>query len=260
MSNGTRNTASLRDVREYAQKRGMSLVEAEMALLDEGVAPLRYLGTVNFLGCEGQKKLLASKALVLGLGGLGGTLCELLARLGVGRLVLIDSDKFDEVNLNRQLLCRESDIGRYKADCARERVLSVNSALDVQSCVLRANEGNIGPLLDGCDIALDALDNGETRIMLEEACCKRGIPLIHGALGNASFQISTITDGKRLLHNLYARSAEAATGTPVPSVVACAALQVAEVIKVLTGIGKALENELLYCDWLNNAYETISFV
>ena len=83
------------------------------------------------MGIDGQARLLSSTAAVVGAGGLGGLIIELLARFGVGRLILIDGDTFTEDNLNRQLLCREGDLGRKKIERAVERVREVNSAVEV---------------------------------------------------------------------------------------------------------------------------------
>jgi len=257
MDHSENKTVSLQDVREYAGKRDISIREAEMMLLDEGVTPLRYLHNVSFWGREAQIKLLASRVFVLGLGGLGGALCEILARLGVGRLVLVDSDQFDESNLNRQLLCRECDLGKDKAAQARERVLNINSAIDVEIHVLHADANSIEPLLAGCSLALDALDNVESRVMLEKACLNMGVPLIHGALGNTSFQVSTIKR-RPLLQNLYANAETTIMGNLVPTIFMCAAFEAAEAVKVLTGLGDVLESELLLGDWLHNTYDKLT--
>ena len=118
-------TVSLSVCREAASLSGLSVREAEIAALRGGLCPARYERTIGTFGLEGQARLLESCAAVAGCGGLGGWITEILARAGVGRLILIDGDVFDENNLNRQLYATEENIGEPKAAAAAERELQI---------------------------------------------------------------------------------------------------------------------------------------
>jgi FlaA1/EpsC-like NDP-sugar epimerase len=113
---------SIADVREIAQLSGANIREVEIAALKSGIIPLRYHRNMGTTGAEGQVKLLESRVVVVGAGGLGGHVIELLARNGIGAIVIVDGDRFSEVNLNRQLLMREDTIGKLKAEAGAERV------------------------------------------------------------------------------------------------------------------------------------------
>ena len=125
-------TVSLSVCREAASLSGLSVREAEIAALRGGLCPARYERTIGTFGLEGQARLLESSAAVAGCGGLGGWITEILARAGVGRLILIDGDVFDENNLNRQLYATEENIGEPKAAAAAERVRQVNSGVTAE--------------------------------------------------------------------------------------------------------------------------------
>src|SRR5512147_1622181 len=118
-------------VTELAREHSADGREVEAAALAAGVVPLRYSRNMRSLSCEDQTVLLGAAAAVVGLGGLGGTVVEILARLGVGRLAVIDGDRFEDSNLNRQLLSSVEDLGRSKADVARERIHRVNPSVKV---------------------------------------------------------------------------------------------------------------------------------
>ncbi|MEJ2745694.1 MAG: ThiF family adenylyltransferase, partial [bacterium] len=118
-------------VEAISSATGVGLREVEIAALEGGIVPLRYQRNVGSLGIEGQLKLRLARVAVVGAGGLGGTIIELLARVGIGALTVIDGDTFTEDNLNRQLLCTEEWVGRSKVEAARQRVSQVNSAVEV---------------------------------------------------------------------------------------------------------------------------------
>ena len=121
----------LPSVRLISAKTKATPLEIEIACLAHGVVPARYLRNIGSIGVEGQAKLLRSTVAVCGAGGLGGTMTELLARQGVGHLVLIDHDRFVENNLNRQIMATEEDLRKSKVKVAAERVKRINSAVIV---------------------------------------------------------------------------------------------------------------------------------
>src|SRR3954453_12607172 len=136
----------------------------------------RYARQMRFggIGVEGQRKLLASRALVVGCGALGSMIANTLARAGVGKLRLVDRDFLELNNLQRQVLYDEADVaaGLPKAIAAAEKLRQINSAIEIEPIVADVSPANILALADGCDIILDGTDNFETRFLLNEAAIK----------------------------------------------------------------------------------------
>jgi Dinucleotide-utilizing enzymes involved in molybdopterin and thiamine biosynthesis family 2 len=167
--------------RELAACAGLPAREVERWACENGIVPSRYERNIGTLGLDGQGRLLGSTAAVVGCGGLGGLLTDLLARAGVGRLVLVDGDTFTDHNLNRQLLCDESNLGQSKATAAARRVDAVNGAVETRVVEAFLEEANALQILSGCDLAVDALDSNGARRILRNACRELGIP--HGSTG-----------------------------------------------------------------------------
>ena len=152
---------------------------------------------------EAEQAVLAEKRVFLaGCGGLGGFLSEFLVRAGVGHVVAADCDSFEYSNRNRQLLSLESTLGQSKVLTAAARARDVNPAVDFRPVEARLDAENLPPLLTGCDLALDALDNVPVRLALEDACAEKGIPLVHGAVHGWAAQAAVVLPGSGLLHNL----------------------------------------------------------
>ncbi|MBC7326125.1 MAG: HesA/MoeB/ThiF family protein, partial [Moorella sp. (in: Bacteria)] len=213
----------------------------------------------------GQLKLLKSKVAVIGCGGLGGYVIEMLARMGVGRLVLVDGDEFDDNNLNRQLISTEANLHRPKAREAAGRVHEINSAVVTEVHVEFAGRHNIKDLLTGCDVAVDALDNVSSRFMLEAACRELGIPMVHGAIAGFAGQVTTVLPTDPGLAAIYGppesapdRGVEQELGNPAPTPAIVAAWEVEEVIKLILGIGAPLSRRLLYFDALEGQVQVIN--
>ena len=228
--------------------------ETEMALLEMGVLPRRYLRNYGTLGIEGQLALLRSSVAIIGLGGLGGYVVEGLARMGVGQLTLIDGDVFNDHNLNRQLLSSEENLGQTKASVARERVRRINRSIETSHHPCYATRENLPDLLAGVDLVVDALDRLPTRLMLQDVVNQLGLPLVHGAIAGGMGQVMTILPGDAGLRALYGdgpvpeHGAEAELGTPAASPMMVAAWQVHEAVKVLTGKGTLLRGRMLLMD------------
>jgi molybdopterin/thiamine biosynthesis adenylyltransferase len=250
---------SLESASLLAREAGLSLGEVERAALEAEVMPRRYLRNLGTLGWQGQLRLLDSGVAVFGLGGLGGMVLELLARMGVGRLVAVDGDRFSEDNLNRQLLSRSDNLGSAKAAAAAERVNAVNPAVELRALEAMADEESMQELAAGCAAAVDALDNIPSRLQLQEACRRLGIPMVHGAIAGFSGQVTTVFPGDPGLRLLYPqggdRGIERVTGNPAATPALVAALEVAEVVKLLTGLGEPLRNRLLFLDTETNTFE-----
>jgi molybdopterin/thiamine biosynthesis adenylyltransferase len=245
---------------EISRANGVSLREVEIAALEEGVVPARYLLNVDSLGIEGQVRLLRSCVGVCGLGGLGGFAVELLARLGVGRLILVDGDAFVEHNLNRQLLCTHDSLGTPKAEAAARRVRAVNPSVEVEVHRRFFSQGE-GRLFQGADLVVDALDNIPSRLALQEHCAVLGIPMVHGAIAGYTGQVMTVYPGDPGLFALYPtgieRGVEQETGNPPFTPALVASLQVAEVVKVLCGTGRPTRGGFLLVDLQENRFDFV---
>lgn len=216
---------------------------------------------------KGESEMLATKtAAIVGCGGLGGYLIEYLARIGVGTIMAADGDRFEESNLNRQLLSTSANSGESKAEAAARRVNLIDPELLAIALPVRVDAANGPDLFRGADILLDAVDGIESRFVLQQTAETLGIPLIHGAVAGWYGQVSTIFPGDRTLDMIYGKSG---SGRPAergieerlgnlsfgPAFIA--AIQAAEAVKVLTGKGRTLRGSLLVADLLEHDYEVL---
>lgn len=163
----------------------------------------RFERNIPTISEEEQKILKASRVAIIGLGGLGGYLCEMAVRLGIEKFVVCDGDVFDETNLNRQLLSSEGNIGMLKSEASKAWIESINPSAMVDIYCQPFNEKNAFEILDGCDIVLDALDNTKSRLLLEDECAKLNIPIVHGAIQGFTAQVGIALPGHNMLHKLY---------------------------------------------------------
>ena len=246
---------NIKEIKQIAKKFHYPSKEIEILALDEGILPSRYQKNYSSISLSEQIKLLRSKVAVIGCGGLGGNILELLARLGVGEIIVIDGDKFNESNLNRQILCTEENLKKSKVKEAAVRVRKINSSVKVKTHTLFINSKNIQEIIQGADLAIDALDNISTRFVLEKACQELEIPLVHGAVDGFNGQVSTIfpqDQGLELIYgslkklNRQKRISRLSVPAVTPALIA--SFQVQEVINILLQKGKPLRNELLFID------------
>ncbi len=149
---------------------------------DCGFGLERYRRQLGLWGLDGQEMLESSTVAVVGLGGLGGVVSLYLAGAGVGRLILVDGDVVEPHNLNRQLLYDEASVGLPKAVIAARRVREFNSCVEVVPVQERLTPDNVHRILGGVDLIVDALDNWEARLVLDEYARETGTPLVHGAV------------------------------------------------------------------------------
>lgn len=251
-------------VRGLSREKRLSLRAAEVMALEQGTVPQRYLRNIGTVGIEGQIRLLKSCAAVVGAGGLGGTIIELLARMGVGRLIIIDDDRFAEQNLNRQLMCTERDMGKFKAAVAARRVRRVNSAVSVKAVTERLTGENAARLLEGADVVLDALDNLPSRLALEKACRELKVPFVHGSIAGFCGQFMTVYPEDAGLEAIYGAMGnvpqtgiEVKVGNPATTPALIAALEVQEAVKVITGVGEPVRHRLVVVDLLSGSTHSI---
>lgn len=231
--------------------------------LEEEIWPLCYIRNRGSIGSREQMRLAQSRVAVVGAGGLGGYVIELLARVGIGFLVVIDSDGFDESNLNRQLLSDLESVGRNKADSAKQRVKAVNPAVSVAVHAVRMTDENALTLLEGCHAAVDGLDNLESRRLLHTTCRLLHIPMIHGTISGFEGRLMTLFPEDPLREDLFdadgEATAESVLGTPPVAPAVIGSLQAMEVIKVLLGRGQPFQGKMLWADLENGLLEPFSF-
>ena len=258
---------SLPDRDSIASALDLPKKTVEIAALEAGIIPQRYLRNLGTLEISGQLKLLKARALIIGAGGLGGAMAHLLARIGLGSLILADGDFFSEDNLNRQTFSLEQNLGQKKVQVVGSEILKINSAMDVETFAGFVRENELAGLLRGVDVAMDALDNMPTRFLLERVCKKEKVPLVHGAVAGFSGQVTTIFPedmGFKAFYgespNLPEKGIEVELGNLPGIVSAVASLQVQEAVKIITGLGRPLRNRLLFLDSLNGAAEIISLM
>ncbi len=197
-----------------------------------------------------QQALLAEKRVcIIGCGGLGGYLIEYLARLGVGYLTVVDGDKFDATNLNRQLLATEDLLGHSKAEEAARRISRVNSAVSVRPVGEFFTEANGRGILQGHDLAMDALDQVHARRLLGRLCEELGIPAVHGAIQGWNAQVSVCMPGSGRMEQLFPKDFLPASRASLPFTPPyCAAIQCAEALKLLCGETPSLAGHVLLSD------------
>ena len=219
-----------------------------------------FIKNLAILTPEEMDLLAEKKVLVAGCGGLGGSVIELLARSGIGHLVLVDADKFEASNMNRQILCTTDTLGKSKSETARDRVLSINPCADVQAHECFLDKDNAARLMNGCDIVIDALDSVPSRLDLEDACSVAGIPLVHGAVNGWSFQSGICPPGANILHLLYSGKVTGRPGGGIAmTVFTCASFEVSEAIKLLLNRPDTLFGKLVFFDLFLKESQILSF-
>jgi molybdopterin-synthase adenylyltransferase len=254
----------LSSVRFVSSKKRISPREIEISCLERNIIPIRYIRNIGTIGIEGQLKLLCSTVAVCGAGGLGGTIIELLARQGIGHLVIIDNDKFAENNLNRQIIATEGDLQKSKVKVAAARIKKINSAVTVTAVNKKIGSKNVKNLIKDAGVVIDGLDNLMTRQIVADACNKLKIPFVHGAIAGWCGQLITIFPGDKGFNALSGSSVkenacgiEAQTGNPAATPAVIAAWEVQEVIKIITGIGNPIRNRLIFLDFADGTFDEI---
>lgn len=220
------------------------------------------------VGMTGQKRLKNARVLVIGAGGLGSPALLYLAAAGVGTLGIVEFDEVDESNLQRQVIHGQSDIGRPKADSARDSIAEINPLVNVIVHNERLDNDNVREVFSGYDLIVDGTDNFATRYMVNDAAFFLGIPYVWGSIyrfdGQASVFAPTLLDDAPCYRCLYP---EPPPPGMVPSCaeggvlgVLCASIgsiQVNEAIKLLTGVGEPLVGKLMIYDALEMEYRKL---
>jgi len=208
---------------------------------------------IKGFGEEGQVKLKQAKVFIAGAGGLGSVTTTYLAAAGVGTIRVVDHDKVELSNLNRQILHWDEDIGKKKVTSAAEKLTRLNPKVQVEAIEEVITKANISQLVAGFDLIADAMDNLPTRYLLNKAAIERNIPLFHGAVHGFEGRAMTIIPGETACLRCVYRGAVVEGKFPVigvtPGVIGC--IQATEAIKYIVGIGQLLTNRLLVYDGLN---------
>jgi len=249
---------------EAAARFSLHLAEVEEIALTHNLLPTCYQRNRTMISIQQQLSLLRSKVAVFGCGGLGGYIIEELARLGIGKITVVDPDVFEEHNLNRQLLCTRELLGSNKADAAARRVAAINPAVRVQAFALAFDRGSSVDILQGVTVAADALDSIGIRLELAAACNKQNIPLVHGTIAGWSGHVAVQYPGEDILQHLYAEKktdhgVELRLGNPSFTPAVIASLEVAEITKILLGFEPLQPRRYLAVDLYHSEFTEVLF-
>jgi adenylyltransferase/sulfurtransferase len=218
------------------------------------------------VGVDGQKQLKASRVLLIGAGGLGSPVALYLAAAGVGHLGVVDDDRVDVTNLQRQILHGTGDLGRAKTESARDRLRDVNPHVHVEPYETRLTSANALEILRGYDVVVDGTDNFQTRYLSNDACVLLGIPNVYGSIFRFEGQASVFATADGPCYRCLFREPPPPGAVPscavagvfgvLPGLVG--AVQASETIKLLLGLGDTLAGRLLLLDALRMNVRTIA--
>jgi molybdopterin/thiamine biosynthesis adenylyltransferase len=208
---------------------------------------------IQEIGEKGQEKLKQAKVVVAGAGGLGSPISIYLAAAGVGHIRIIDHDRVELSNLNRQVLHWDDDIGKKKVDSAKEKLSKLNPTVKIEAIGVSIEEENVLDMIDGFDAIVDAMDNLPTRYILNKAAIEKRVPFFHGAVSGLEGRAMTIIPGKSACLRCLYRGPVPREKFPVIGVAPAmiATIQVTEVVKYITGMGELLTNTLFIYDGMN---------
>ncbi len=265
---------SLSDIITTAKRCDCSIRSVERAALEQDILPARYERNRWSYSVMDQLCLLEATAAVIGVGGLGSVVAAVLCRSGVGRLILVDGDRFEESNLNRQAFATADGLGEAKVNCARRRLFQINPAVEVTVIPEYIAPESAIFLLEGADLAVDCLDSIQDRFLLEAACREKGIPLVSAAIAGDIGQLTVIYPEDPGLELIYG-SNPMKTGTDgmdarprrsrpdhhlgvlAQTAVCVSALEASEAVKIILGREKTLRGKLLLVDLGKAEFQTI---
>ena len=218
------------------------------------------------VGGVGQQKLLASKVLIVGAGGLGSPAALYLAAAGLGTIGIIDADRVDLTNLQRQIIHNAGDVGKDKVTSAENKIKAINPDVAVETYQERATSTNIREIIKEYDFVLDGTDNFPAKYLINDACYFEKVPFSHAGILRFDGQLITVLPGQSACYRCVFDSPPPAGLVPscsqagvlgaLAGVMGC--LQAAEALKFLLGIGQLLTNRLLICDALGMYFREVS--
>lgn len=212
------------------------------------------------IGERGQALLAGARVLMVGAGGLGSPVGLYLAAAGVGHLTIVDDDRVDLTNLQRQVLHRVADIGRPKVDSARERLAALNPGISIDVIDERLSAGTVDGIIAGHDLVIDGTDNFATRYLIADACARAGVVEVWGSVRQLGGQVSVfgldLGGGRRVwLRDLYPEppapeTVQTAEQTGILGTVpgTIGTIMATEAVKVITGFGEPLSGRVLFYD------------
>jgi len=214
----------------------------------------RYSRQIMLFGEEGQKRLKKARVLIVGVGGLGSVSSLYLAAAGVGRLILVDKERLELSNLNRQILYTTEDIGKYKAEVAARRLKKLNPEIEIEGIVDEITEDNVRDYVSKVDLVVDGLDNWKVRFILNKECVHQRKPFIHAGIRGMHGQLLVVLPGKGpCLNCIIPSPPKEEKHFPVlgttPGILGL--LQATEVIKILTNYGTPTVGKLIIYDGMD---------
>ena len=219
----------------------------------------RYERQIRIFGADGQERLKNAKVFVAGAGGLGSAISIYLAAAGIGGIRIVDHEKIELNNLNRQILHWDEDIGREKAASAEEKLKKINPDVSLEAISETIEENNVLELVGDFDLIVDAMDNFHTRYLLNRTAIVKNIPFFYGAINGLYGQATTIIPGKTACLRCIFPEPPLSMTFPVVGatcgVIGC--IQVTEIVKYIVKMGSSLENRLLLWDGLNAKIDEI---
>jgi len=228
-----------------------------------GSQKLRYDRNIicREIGIEGQKKLLNSRVLVCGAGGLGSGVLLNLAALGVGHIGIVDDDVVELSNLNRQYIHGALNLGQKKADSAKARIKEFDSGIEVNAFKTHLNSENYKDIVKDYDIIADCFDSFESKFLLNDIALGTGKPLVHGGVTEFFGQVMTVIPKKTACLRCIFPQNEAEyviKGVVSPSVSTIASIEAMEVLKLILNIGSPLINRMLVFDGLKMSFKILN--
>lgn len=217
----------------------------------------RYERQTKIFGEEGQKRLKKAKVTIAGAGGLGSVSAAYLTVAGVGRILVVDNDVVELSNLNRQILHWEKDIGRWKAESFEDKLSEMNPEVEVTVLSEKIVEDNVADIVCDSDLIVDAMDNFQTRYLLNRVALEKNLPFFHGGVYGFEGQMTTIIPGKTACLRCMFPEAPAAETFPVIGATCgvVGGIQATEVVKYIVGMGELLTNRLLVWDGVDTRIE-----
>tara|TARA_B100000003_G_scaffold41886_1_gene35778 strand:- start:92 stop:817 length:726 start_codon:yes stop_codon:yes gene_type:complete len=224
---------------------------------------------LNEVGPEGQQKLKKASVLIIGIGGLGSSVIQYLNAAGVGKIGIVDYDKVELSNLNRQLIYKNSDIGKSKVDVASNYISELNSSTKIEIFEMRIDEKNLSNIIGDYDILADCTDNLETRLSINDVCTKFKKKSVVSAVGGFFGQIASFdskdddlnnpnkTYRDLMKHQAFEEDSCDNIGTIGSVVGAIGAMQATEIIKLIIGSKENLINKLLIFDFITFQSKTL---
>ncbi|WP_294347225.1 HesA/MoeB/ThiF family protein [Prosthecochloris sp.] len=210
------------------------------------------------VGVEGQQKLLNSKVMIIGAGGLGAPAAMYCAAAGIGKIGIVDADVVEVSNLQRQIIHFTADIGSPKVFSAKEKMQAINPDVEVESIKTFVNASNIEEIIDGYDFVIDGTDSFATKFLINDACVMKGIPFSHGGILRFNGQTMTVLPKESACYrcvfhkpppkNMIPTCSEAGVLGAVAGMLGT--IQAAEALKFITGAGDILADALLTFDAL----------